>query len=443
MIVKKRTIVIGIVLIALLVGGIVYLTSSKTNIVADNDSWICDKGISGISVLTVTNNSDSESLSFELKEDAWEGPNHETYTRDMFAPYLSTLGYMKAIDSISSEERETYGLSNPTFTVSAVYSDGEAYSYDIGNENSGGLYIGYHGDNKIYLIDGNRKDAMLDIVKSIYDVRLSGVDLDDVRGAFLHLPGQDQININRSEAPRAGGDFYWNMYRPYSVYADNDKVKEIFDTIESIGSVRRIKENFKPSDVDIDPEDENQSRIELFDAYDNELIIYIGKAAKEGYYCSLNFIEGVYVIDNTIEGILSITPDSIIDKTLYYYESPSIEHAEIDFEGKHVEFDAEWETSQSGNARGQRFKKDGEPISGGEYNTIVSWFEETKKEEIISDAPTGEKVGSIRVERISAPYEETLTFYKSSDSSRLIVNWGGLDSAYVEYEAVKSFILSL
>lgn len=442
---KRKIILSGLLLILILGSGVYYLTRDNSAGSDDAAAWVCTNGIDGITEISIYSNEDNQMLSFSKGETSWKGDDGSSYNNDQFASYLAVLGYMKTeqkLEATDSEKRE-YGLETPAYTVRVSYDGGKEFHYNIGKfVDNTGLYISSNSRNSVYLIDARRARMLEDMVASLYDVALTNVKFDEIRGIQLSVPENDLILMNRSEAPRANGSFYWNIFKPFAWNADTKKVDTLIETMKDIGTLKRTKGEVSAEECGLEKDESQLPAVTFYDIYDSELTVYLGKVQGDYVYCKTNYLEGIYLIDKKIQQVININTNDIIDTALYYYEIPSIKTCTVQWLGETYGISAEWVAANEEGKRGQRCFLDGNSITGAEYSSIVGWFSDTKVKQILnSQDEQGEILGTITVERLSPPYEQVLTLSTVQTNDSIIqVNLDQSAAVYIEKQDVESFI---
>lgn len=441
---KRKIVILGFLLIFILAAGLYYLMRDEGTL-SDEDAWICANGFEGIVSVSIDNNPDSQVLSFVKGEDNWEGSDGSSYENEQFASYVAALGYMKADQKLgaSASELEEYGLREPTYTVSVSYDSGEEFHYNIGKFiDNVGLYVSLDDEDSVYLIGSARGEVMDDMISSLYDVALSNVRFDEIRGIQIQTPENGLVSMNRSESPRANGDFYWNLFRPLAWTADTEKVNAMIAEVEEIGSLKRISKEVSPEECGLDGDESQLPSVSFYDTYDSELTIYLGDSEDDYVYCKTNYLDGIYFIHRDILNLLEIDVNTMVDTRMYYYETPSVESCSIVWQGESHELRAEWVLSGEDGERGQRFYLDDNSITGADYSTIANWFLECEVKQIFEKPDNqGEVMGTIVVNRLSPPYEQTLTFRTvQGDDSLAMVDMGGNAAVYIEMQQAEKLL---
>lgn len=442
---KRKMIVTGSLLLLILAVGAGYLLRSGSEDIYQKEEWICTKGSEGIRSVRISSSSDQEVLSFTRGESSWSGDDGSTYDQDQFASYTAVLGYMKAVKKIENADAksEQYGLHAPDYTISIKYDDEEVFDYSLGDTVADlGMYVSLEGESSAYLIDPNRARILTDMTSSLYDVGLSNVRFDEIRGININTPQQVQISMNRSEAPRADGDFYWNLFKPVAWNADTQKVNDMIAVVQEIGVLKRLDNQIPERECGLDKEESELPSIAFYDTYDSEMTIYLGEKQGSYVYCKTNYLEGIYLIDQAIMQLVNADINDVLDTTLYHYEVPSVESCTIEWRGEIHELRAEWVSDDAKKKKGQRCYLDGASITGAKYNSYADWFTETKVSQV-SEKPEqlGEMLGTVTVKKLSPPYEQILSFRAVQGDETLVqVDLGQSTAVYIKKQEAENFI---
>lgn len=459
---KIKMIVPGILLLLILVSGGYYLMKDGGSTKDSKETWLCTMGAEDIASISVSSQEDDQTLVFTREESSWKGSDGSSYKNDQFAAYTAVLGYMKSEEvknatasngasnpqraaGIKEDRIQEYGLEKPRYTVSVSYKDETKYSYNLGQYVEDlGMYLTADGKENVYLIDPWRAETMQEMVLSLYDVALTSVKFDEIRGIRIFTPEDGVISMNRSEAPRADGNFYWNMFQPYAWNADTGIVNHMIQEAEKNGVLKRTKSHVTAAQCGLDQKEDKLPSITFYDTYDSELTLYFGQTEGEYVYCRTNDLQGIYLIDQEILSLLKLGADGIIDTSLYYYEVPSVGACHIKWQEETFELGAKW-VLDDGEKRGQRYTLNGNSITGAEYRTITDWFTDTKVKQVVSSSEDeGDVIGTISMERLSAPYEQTITFRTVPDNESLVqADLGQSAAAYIERQEAEEFITSL
>lgn len=144
---------------------IVLLTGRESEVQPPADTaapTVSDRDYDDVTALRVT--SDSENLSFVRHNGIWKLEDQPDFPLDQntVSEMANAISRLKAHRAMTSSEvdLESAGLRSPRFTVEISYTDGDAFSYYIGNENKtlDGLYLMETYSGKVYLVDSSLAD---------------------------------------------------------------------------------------------------------------------------------------------------------------------------------------------------------------------------------------------------------------------------------------------
>lgn len=437
---KKKTVVCVGALLLLLIAGTYYLLMDEDGQAGEESLWLCDRGVERVVSLSVENSADEREFVFSKGEESFEGNDGSIYEYDQLASYIAALGYMKAVKKVNMPD---FQMSE--YSVTLKYENKESFCYHLGDYIEGvGMYVSPEGKEDVYLVDSIRAEKIEDMITSLYNVTLSDIDFDEIRGIRLYTPENGLILMNRSEAPRANEDFYWNIFEPFVWTADTEVVDDMIQTMKEIGYLKRTNQKMEPSECGLEKEEGQISCITFYDENDSEWTIYLGDKAGDDVYCRTSDLKDVYLIDQSVLRILESTALEIADPVLYHYEVPSVKKCTVKWQEEQYELSARW-ADEDEDQRGQRFFLDGAGISGAEYRSLAKWFSETRITDIGVEVKQQEAVeGTIMIERLSAPYQQEIIFRAvQEDASLLQVNLRGSATVYIKREAVEELISSL
>lgn len=407
---KFRLIGIGVVILLVLVSGVLYLNYSGNN--SQGGIWVNAEGISKIQCLDISNSTLDRIMKLEQKEDKWYLDNEQEYDNDDLLSALSALGYLKAerVVEVDSEYMIELGLQDSEYSITMEYEDGTCLEYAIGNYIEGtGLYILECQNEIVYLIDETRAESIQEFVQGVFQVELTQINFNNINGINI-VTTDEEILINKSESPRAEDDFYWTLHKAVTWNASTDVVSNMLEITQQIKYVQYLDSANTEDDYGF--VDENNI-ITIYDTSDQELVIQLGDVVGDYVYCIVTGFDDVYLMDVCILDLLKVDVEELVDATLYYYEVPTVTSCVIESEYGNHSLSGIWETSESSDTTGQRFYLDGVQVTGEEYRTIVSWFNDTMvelAEEVV--LAEQEEIASVQIERLSFPYEETIIFYE-------------------------------
>jgi hypothetical protein len=426
--------IVGLILLASLGAAFLLLQSSDKE--SDNDLWLSQHATTEITSIAASDNRIEKQMTLTVKGEKWSMDSGEQITQDRIAPLLSSLGYLKAayrVDSESASDLGAYGLADPSVTFRVSYEDGSDQAWSIGDSQGGqGVYLRGEEDASVYLVDDVRADVMMTAVRNFLEVPMDQIDFDKVSGVYITKPGEEQVRLNRSESPRSGGDFFWRIFSPYSSNADKALVDEVITTVADEGWVRKSDD----AGADVGLDDKSLNVLNLYDSYDRELSITFGAVGgNREADCVIKDLPGVYKIGGDVLKVFEADSSAFIDRTLYYYEPASVDKFTFTWEDRAHTLTAIWEEIGDGEEQGQRFKMDGGNISGGGYYEFAKNVAELQCEDTLiqADDKLGDVLGTMEIERISFPYEQTIKFCRLEDKPDFVgVDYGGNVIVYIE-----------
>jgi hypothetical protein len=271
----------------------------------------------------------------------------EAVTRDRVAPLLAALSYLKAshkAEPEGAEDLSQYGLSEPRVILNVEYSDGGSREWRIGSDAAGyGAYI-MGEDGVVYLIDELRAGVMGTVMETFLESPLKQVDFRRINGILIQSRSNGEILLNRSESPRSGGDFFWRIFKPYYCNAKKSAVEEIIAIAAGEGWVRRA-DDAELTDIEV------RDTLTFYDAYDRQLALGIGDSSGGRAYCRVGGLPGIYTIGDDVASIFDVTPQALIDMTLYHYEPSSVMEFQFAWGEREHYFISLWEDSGADGKR--------------------------------------------------------------------------------------------
>jgi len=425
--------VAGLILLVLL--GAAFLLLQRSDKEEDKDLWLSRHATTEITSIAAEDHRIGKQMVVALEDEKWSMDSGESISQDRIAPLLSSLGYLKAayrVDSEGASDLEEYGLADSDVTLRVSYGDGSDQTWDIGGSQGGqGVYLRGEDDASVYLIDDVRATVMTTAVRDFLEVPMDQIDFSKVSGVYITRPGKEQIRVNRSEAPRSEGDFFWRIFSPYSSNANKTKIDEIIASVADEGWVRKSE-----ADENTGLGNKDLNVLNLYDAYDRELSITFGAIDGKGeVYCNIKDLPGVYKINADVLAVFEFDSAEFIDRTLYYYEPASVDKFTFTWGDKTHTFTSLWEETGDGEEQGQRFKLDGENLSGGAYYEFAKNVTELQCADTLLQANDrlGDVLGTMEIERISFPYEQTIKFCALEDKPDFVgVDYGGNVIVYIE-----------
>ncbi len=410
----------AIVLLAVLVGVLVFMTDKP---VKAEGKWLSERETASIVSIGIVDDAQAVSVSIEKQDGIWRASHGNEVSAARMASLLAVLGYMKAEDVAENDAGTAeFGTQTPSLTINAAYEDGAADTYYLGISVPGkGTYLQKAQDEAVYLLDEQRSKTLKDFSKSLFSIPLDQVDFNRIVGVYLNHPTYGNMNINRSEAPRSKGDFYWNMAKPYPYYAKTQRVENIIGTVAEIGWVKISAEGQAEMEEFVKTDGPS---LTLYDGSDRELRLTFGETTENDVYVRLNDEKQIYLMDQAVLRIFDETPEAMIDTTFYYYEPTSITECVLQWNGAETTLGALW--MQDGDIKAQRYFLNGNVIAGSDYHDRAQMFSELQiQPESIANEALGESMGAIALKRLSPPYEQTIRLWGLRDRPQEIgVDYG-------------------
>jgi hypothetical protein len=150
-------------------------------------------------------------------------------------------------------------------------------------------------------------------------------------------------------------------------------------------------------------------------------------------------MSGVYEIRKSVASLFGISPENLVDTTLYYYEPASVTEFKFTWGGREHYFVSLWEDTGEDGGKGQRLIMDSKVISGASYHEFAKELSSVKAEGIYrgDGSRIGGTVGSMFVRRMSPPYEETIEFLEMDAEEYAGVAYGGRILSYVRRDSIE------
>lgn len=418
---KKRALFCAAGVLLVLVLSLVMLDLQKPE---QQGIWLSQRKSTDIERIDLADRKAGLNVSLRLTGGAWRVMPEEEVEEETITPLLAVLGYMKATDTIGNgrEEAQKYGLDDPSLVIDVTYHGGEQTSYYLGEKISlKGSYLREEEGDTVYLIDEKRADILASAAVELTSLPLRQVEFEKVVGVYLNTGNGERISLNRSEAPRAEGDFFWTMSKPYASIARTQRVESIIRQIQEIGHAKKPQEQV--SDEQAGFLLGETPSCTLYDSLDRELSIAMGEQIGEQVYVKIN--EGpVYLMDADVLHVLEIEPTALLDTTFYYFEVPTVAEGMLEWEGETYQLASVWK--EGGAKRTQQFYVGDRQIAGGDYHEIAEMFETIQRTpQPIDQEGAVRRAGSFVVKRISQPFEQTITLWElEGQSDRIGVSYG-------------------
>lgn len=436
---KKIVLISLSAVLALLIGLMLFVTSDLGKTPAG--IWLSQRPTGDIVSIRIDDKEAGNTLYVTCENGEWS-MDGIAVEQEKMAPLLATLGYMKAAYRIEDKQPDLsqYALDDPRVVIDVEFKDGEKKRYMLGSSYANtGTYMQMQEDNYVYLLDEMRAKVLLTSSEIIMEIPLNQVNFNKVVGVTLKSPSQKEIRCNKSESPRSEGDFYWRMASPYTCNVNTDSIQKLVDIIKGIEWVKEVKDAQPESEYGLDNPDKVCT---IYDSFDRKLEIQVGNPQSSKVYCKISGLPGIYLIDSKILSVFAVTAKEIIDPTLYYFEVASVTDCALTFGKDQHMLQAVWVIDEATGKKEQRFLADGAPIPSADYHSIAALIQEIKwNVEPINELDLGDEAGTFVFKRLSAPYEQILTFREVKNRPGYVsVDYGNGALGILKTDEIKAFI---
>ena len=235
---------------------------------------VFDKGTSIVTALSFV--SEEESMSFSYVNDSWvyDEDNNFPLKQTSVASMADAVSVIEAVETVKdvSEDLSQYGLTDPSLTVSATYSDGSEKTFLFGalNPFNECQYLSISGDENVYMINSDLVYPFATDLDALYEAESykllkEGVSSDDVSSIILDISGNLK-EISDSEGIAELFDLVYSLdlstWEDY--YADDEEMESVYGISTGGDS---ITVNYTAESTD-----ENGNKINVPTTY----VIYIG-----------------------------------------------------------------------------------------------------------------------------------------------------------------------
>jgi len=192
-----------------------------------------------------------DKLIFKKSENKWKliEPSDIKYDQALADGLPLSIFYVTASKLIAEkvDDPAQYGLDNPS-VISIKTTDGKLNILEIGDEtsNKDSYYFKVKGNDKVYIIDKNKVDAILMTTKGIRDKNVlalrrelqSRMLADDISFLTIKKNGDLVFSAMKSE-----NDGSWSLTAPVKANVNKDKITPILNAISKVMALEFIDEN--------------------------------------------------------------------------------------------------------------------------------------------------------------------------------------------------------
>lgn len=167
----------------------------------------------------------------------WDGDERFPLDKEQLSEMEQTLNNVSAEAKVSEPgELSEYGLSEPSLTVDAEYSDGTLYTYKFGDVNdfNGYQYFAVTGDSNVYMLDQAVSEIFKTDIKSLFEKEDCALVSDSVQAEKV-----TSILIETAEKSNeiTDGDGIKELFTPFyamnlssweDYYADSEEMAKVY-----------------------------------------------------------------------------------------------------------------------------------------------------------------------------------------------------------------------
>ncbi|NLK21972.1 MAG: DUF4340 domain-containing protein [Epulopiscium sp.] len=310
---KSKNIILALVLLGVLVGTYIYISSKPEEEKLDNNVEKKEEitNISKDSINKMMLISNEEELIFERRENDWilysrEDLELDQNIVDTLASSFAILFAERVVEE-NPEDLEKYGLNTPVVTARAILSDGSEKVYYLGNKTPEGntYYLMVKDVPKVYTVWVNHGNNFSLKMNDVRLKALTEIALEEIKYFYLKQEGKPTIEIipNEDESGKDYGWGLWLMKQPYrhEYTVDTEDFTRIIQGVSNLKIKDFVEEN--PSDISKYGLDNPKIEIKIQDNK-NTLHLYIGSNKDEStVYFKTHDKNNVYTMD-----ILALTP---------------------------------------------------------------------------------------------------------------------------------------
>ncbi len=336
--ISKKTLIACVCIIAVLVGGFLFLTfGGQDDTETDNQTKpettqtvnepIFTADIDSITAYSVINN--NESYEIYLKDGTWVVKGYEQILFNQASIKSTLYNYVSLVPSLivddSSEDAASYGFDKPLGTVVITTSDGAETTFYLGDKTKGGngYYLMMEGDDSIYTVSTVIGNSITKTLMDYRDTAVISVTPEEITEINMTVQGTGEVSVKRLETQKDVMTS-WTMTKPFEIGVYDDKFTEaVLTPLTSVSVVEFISDDPTVQQL----EDSGITNPELYyevKTADNSYRVDIGKSFDGYFIAKRSDLPSVYLL-NPDE--LSFLFTDIIDYISSYAYLP--EHSEV------------------------------------------------------------------------------------------------------------------
>lgn len=346
---KLIKIIIGIVVIALLVGGYVFLdryekpTETPKDIIDAITIFSTEKD--SIAQIDITH--PNASFAFRKTEEgnwviigAEDLRLNQTKVESLAYDFVSLNADTLVAESGNLAD---YGLDNPLGTQKVTLTDGSVHTFVLGNKvaNNLGYYFKKDGDETIYSVYNSKGDSFLATLDDYRDRTLANVDFEKLSDIEL-IGGEQTIRLRTVEeadmtdsSTTIYGD--WIMEAPYAGKVVNSEVfnEQLLSKLQQISIVDYVDD--QPASYADYGLDSPKYRIILTETDKEPVTLLLGNEENGKVYAKTESERSVYTVLADTVSFRTINPIILIQTLVYLRNIDTVDEIQVDGSGQHYE----------------------------------------------------------------------------------------------------------
>ena len=306
--------IILLCVLAVCVGGYLLIsnqTNQATTAATENEESVAltSHTLEELSALSWT--TDDGTLRFTKSDAGWRYdadsafPANET-TLDGLADKLISLTADRSVDNVT--DLSIYGLSEPSFTVTAEWSDGTSTAYGLGDATAfaDGYYVSRSGDEKVYIVSTS--------LQTTFQKELNSLAVKETIPTAENVTRITTADVDASyeETSRTiNTDQHW--YAADGTVLDDTSVQSIVSSLKSVSWDDLVTGSATEEQLSDYGLADSAAALCLYDGDTAALTLLIGGTNEDGdYYAKLPDSRMVYTIAaSDLSGVLAATNDSL------------------------------------------------------------------------------------------------------------------------------------
>ena len=254
---------------------------------------------------------DEGTLRFTYSEAGWRYDQDSAFpanesTLDTLGDKLVALTATGSVDNVT--DLSLYGLSEPSFTVTAEWSDGTSTAYGLGDATpfSDGYYVSRSGDSKVYIVSTSLKTTFNKTLNSLA-VKETLATVDSVTGISTGSLTASYLETSLT----VNTDQHW--YDENGTALKGTSVESLISDAKAISFDTLITGSASEEELSTYGFGDSQVTLTLYNGEEAVLTLLIGGTNEDGdSYAKLPDSKMVYTVDaEDVSDLLSATSESL------------------------------------------------------------------------------------------------------------------------------------